>query len=346
MGGRFELPESFVRPDERGCIGFTEFVSLRISYQTAFATALTCSRRWGFLSTTADINVAIQYSGIASNQPLPAIMVITPSSVDRGACIEQFSQYPSEREFLYVPMSFLQPLGGPDDNHLIATSHGFVSAYAVRINSNLKTDTVEQLVSKKKDMHVAAFSAAIDEIWHEIQTEAIECNADDRLLRDRTRHQKDMGFGGVDVDFSWSVAEVLSCIMKQCNSVLQRHKALPPADFIDDNMFRSLVTDLLNTKQFAKEKLRLWLHDDNQLVVFWSGYTLRDAHRLWLGRVRKRLSSAGEHPSSAAAAAAMLLLQVKGRVRSHITDCNTDGESAFVEAGGDGWNEEDVRVCF
>ena len=24
MGGRLDMPESFIRPDERGCIGFTE----------------------------------------------------------------------------------------------------------------------------------------------------------------------------------------------------------------------------------------------------------------------------------------------------------------------------------
>jgi hypothetical protein len=99
MGGQHLLPHSFTQHDERGCIGFTE---------------------WAFLSTTADKDVAIQYrfaargfhillsgvytrhSGIEAGKPLPAIMVITPSSVDRGACIEEFSQYPKEKEFLYV----------------------------------------------------------------------------------------------------------------------------------------------------------------------------------------------------------------------------------------------------
>jgi hypothetical protein len=270
-------------------------------------------------------------------------MVITPSSVDRGACIEQFSQYPSEKEYLYVPMSFLQPLAGADDNFLIPASRGFVNAYSVRINCNLKSETVDQLVSKKKDMHIAAFAAAVDEIWNEIQAESERCDITSRLLRDRTRHQRDTGLGGVEGKGSWDVTDVLSCIMCQCNVVLQRHKALPPADFVDDSNFRSLVADVLNTKQFAKEKLRLWLNDDNQLVVFWSGYTLRDAHRLWLGHVRKKLRIARDN-SKAAAAAALLLLQVKGRVKSCSTDINTDGEAAFVEAGGDGWDEEDVRL--
>jgi ankyrin repeat protein len=132
--------------------------------------------------------------------------------------------------------------------------------------------------------------------------------------------------------------------MKQCYAALERHKTLPPAEFVDEGMFRLLVTDLLNTKQFAKEKLRLWLHDDNQLVVFWSSYTLRDAHRLWLGLVRRRIKAAQSSRLDDAASAALLLLQVKGRVRSCVTDCNLDGEPLFVEAGGDGWDEEDVTL--
>lgn len=269
-------------------------------------------------------------------------MVITPSSVDRGACIELFSQYPSEKEFLYVPMSFLQPVGGPNDAYLVQSSQGFVCAYPVRINSNLKSETVEQLVSKKKDSHIASFSAAIDDIRHDIQAEATARNAAARLLRDRTRHQKDTGLGGVEGQGDWSVADVLGCIMKQCYAALERHRALPPAEFVDEGMFRLLVTDLLNTKQFAKEKLRLWLQDENQLVVFWCSYTLRDAHRLWLGLVRGRMQAAQSCRLGDAASAALLLLQVKGRVRSCVADCNLDGEPLFVEAGGDGWDEEDV----
>ena len=86
------------------------------------------------------------------------------------------------------------------------------------------------------------------------------------MARDRTRDQKDSGLGGVQGKGCWRLTDVLECIMQQCLVILQRHKALPPADYVDDIIFRSLVTDLLNTKQWSKEKLRLWLHDDNQFV--------------------------------------------------------------------------------
>jgi hypothetical protein len=270
-------------------------------------------------------------------------MVITPSSVDRGACIEQFSQYPSEREFLFVPLSFLQPSEAFDGRFLLPCSRGFVSAYVVRINSNLKSETVEQLLSKKKDMHIAALSSMLDEVQHDLQALASSGDVESRLLRDRTRHQVDLGLGGVSRTGTWSHSEILGCIMKQCNAVLVRQKSLPPSDFVDDFTFRSLVSDLLNTKQFAKEKLQLWLHDDSQLVVFWSGYTLRDSHRLWLSHTRKSLQLAQtQRNPDRIAHSALTLLQVKGRVRTSAEELSTDGEAAFVEAGGDGWQEEDV----
>ena len=48
LGGLTELPDSFVNPVENGCTGYCEF---------------------GFMSTTADRDVAVQYSGVKENKP-------------------------------------------------------------------------------------------------------------------------------------------------------------------------------------------------------------------------------------------------------------------------------------
>jgi len=67
-----EMPESFSKVDEEtGCSGFAE---------------------WGFISTTANKNVAIQYSGVDDGKPRATVLCIRPSSVDRGASIADFSQ--------------------------------------------------------------------------------------------------------------------------------------------------------------------------------------------------------------------------------------------------------------
>jgi hypothetical protein len=102
-----EMPENFFNVDEdTGCCGYAE---------------------WGFISTTANKNVAIQYSGADEGKPRATVFCIRPSSVDRGASIAEFSQcapldrraqrhdsldsrcrYPGEEEYLWPPCSFLQ----------------------------------------------------------------------------------------------------------------------------------------------------------------------------------------------------------------------------------------------
>jgi hypothetical protein len=76
MGGLMDLPECFLQSDENGCCGYVE---------------------WGFMSTTTDRGIAVQYSGVKQGRPKATVMVIHPSSVDRGACIVEFSQYPGEK---------------------------------------------------------------------------------------------------------------------------------------------------------------------------------------------------------------------------------------------------------
>ena len=71
-----ELPDEFFRPDEQGRRGFAE---------------------WGFLSTTQNKEIALTYSGMREGwegRPMPMVLVIKSSVVDRGASIEAFSQYP------------------------------------------------------------------------------------------------------------------------------------------------------------------------------------------------------------------------------------------------------------
>ena len=76
MGGTKDMPDCFYTTDKHGCSGFCE---------------------WAFMSTSASRSAAISYSGLVTKpgekkNPKAAIMVIQPSSVDRGAYISDFSQ--------------------------------------------------------------------------------------------------------------------------------------------------------------------------------------------------------------------------------------------------------------
>jgi hypothetical protein len=75
LGGKMVLPDHFYKPNEFGICGLTENA---------------------FLSTTSEKSVALMYSGAKENMPYPVIFEITVGAVDRGACIQDFSQYPGE----------------------------------------------------------------------------------------------------------------------------------------------------------------------------------------------------------------------------------------------------------
>ncbi len=86
LGGKLDLPDSFQVVDSNGCLGYTE---------------------WGFMSTTADKAVALQYSGAKEGMDYSMIMVIHPTSIDRGACIVEFSQYGSATRSCHSACSLL-----------------------------------------------------------------------------------------------------------------------------------------------------------------------------------------------------------------------------------------------
>jgi hypothetical protein len=135
LGGVCDLPDSFFKAHTNGARGFTE---------------------WGFMSTTSDKDVAVYYSSKVSQRQvsLPIVLELTVSAVDRGARIKELSQYPGEVEYLWVPCSFVAP-DGPERME-VTEHHGVVRIVPVRVNSNLTTQTLEQIInSKKHTLHSA-----------------------------------------------------------------------------------------------------------------------------------------------------------------------------------------------
>jgi hypothetical protein len=80
LGGLMELPDALFKEDSNGRRGYAE---------------------WGFMSTTSNKSVALDYSGVKEGLPLPMVLELRVSAVDRGGCIQDLSQYPKVR-FLFV----------------------------------------------------------------------------------------------------------------------------------------------------------------------------------------------------------------------------------------------------
>lgn len=88
-GGYLPLPSHFFEKIDGQNKGFTIF---------------------GFISTTSDIGTALQYSGVYKGRPHPAVLQIERSEVSPGADVQEFSQYPHERETIFPPYSYFEPV--------------------------------------------------------------------------------------------------------------------------------------------------------------------------------------------------------------------------------------------
>lgn len=308
LGGLMDLPDSFFHGDEDGCKGFTE---------------------WAFMSTTANKEVALQYSGAQLGRPKAMVMVIEPNAVDRGACIKDFSQYPVEVEYLWLPCSFVQPMG---DVSLAIVPQGVVTLVPVRVNANLKTETVEQLVDRKKTTHLTAFRTAIDDLKRELEEISKSDEAEARLERDPSRLQ----------ERNQTVPDLVNSILAQCHTVLSRHQQQPSSKFADDAMFRALVCEMLDVHAWGKQKMASWLHDPSAMICFVQLESLRLCHRQYLGYLKQSILTATD--DDVKRGLALDFLKAKGLIQSRVDETNEAGEVVIISASADGWTAEDMQV--
>ena len=237
----------------------------------------------------------------------------------------------STQEFLWVPCSLVQPLG--DDATSVEVMHGgLVTVLSVRVNINIKTETVEELVAKKKSMHIAAMKAMIDDLGQDLKSISESEAFKERFRKDGSIHYSNS-------------AVIVEHIIQQCRLVLQRHEERDALEFVNDKIYRCLVMQLLDCKSWAKEKLQLWLHDNAE---YWEGRfgikkeTLVASHRMWLALQRRLIARAASE--SLAAQASTVFLQSQGLILQNVAEDTFDDEPIARAAGANGWSLENITA--
>jgi ankyrin repeat protein len=224
--GGLKLPEQFYVAPKSGYRGFVE---------------------WGFISTTSDKAVAIQYTGIAKGRPFPTVLQVRPAAVDHGGDIGEYSQFPGEREFLWNPCSLLE---AGDEPFMEITPNGIIQIIPVRMNNNVKTMTVEQLLDQKKVMHICGFEFLVNEVKVELANVTEERAAQEKADLAQVGRS---GEGSKDNILSW----IAEGIIEECQKTLEKHKEIDSKDFLNDEEYRKLVIEMLETKSHALSKVKL-----------------------------------------------------------------------------------------
>ena len=307
LGGNVSLPETFYSRDENGCSGLTE---------------------WGCMSTTSIREVAINYSGVKKLRPLPIVLEIRGGSVDKGACIQEYSQYPAENEYLFVPCSFLEQAS---HHCLEITKDGIVIVIPVRVNANLKTMTVDEYMEQQKSMHISSFRYVIEEIKQQVLSEETKIEAKRRVEKDPTAGPN-------------SVKAFLDDIITQCNNVYQCHQAVNPADYIDEKKFRKLVLDMVDVRKMAMSKLQEWFENTaSSFILYRIGAKLRTVHRRRITFLAQQLASESLE-SSRRVKLALLLSTAKALIINSIDEKNDLGETVLMAAAAEGRTDGDLKL--
>jgi hypothetical protein len=223
---------------------------------------------------------------------------------------------------------------------------GLVTFVPVKVNLNLKTETVEELMEKKKRSHLVVALAMVEQLRYELGEWAVNAEAAARLQRDTSRNP----------DGTFSAATLADYVIEQCNYVVKRHDEVTVKEYVDATVFRALVSEMMETQAWAKEKQRLWMQDASQPICFLQGFSLRQCHRMWQSFQRKRMEVACAVSCDRKSASLELLksrglvgLMQQGLRRDSNADkedvmaqVNADGEGVMIQAGGDGWTATDI----
>jgi ankyrin repeat protein len=311
-GGLASLPEHFSKPDEFNCRGMTE---------------------WGFMSCSAQKEVAMGYSGAAEGRPHAMVLEIEPSFVDHGAVVSEFSQYPKEVETLFLPMSYVVQSG---ERRVERSATGEVTFIPVRVSVNLKAERLEQLEEKKKSIHLTGFEFRVNEVRQSLQRLVEEGGADARLKQDSDSK-------GVIWKKVHSVKGYVDVQVDKVGAVLLRHRERSAADYSDDDIYRKLVSESLEAARMAESALLWWLRDKKRNVHVIEDVPLFLCQRYFESFLMlecRRRREAGVHRR----AAVVELCRSRNLLRVDASERDENGETPLIALAARGGSADDVRL--
>jgi hypothetical protein len=148
----------------------------------------------------------------------------------------------------------------------------------VRLNVNLKAETLEQLENKKKDWHMTSFQYRIEELRNNLKLISLEGNAAARLQRDGIR------------DSSITVDQLIENLIKKVVDVKSRHYLVNARDYSNEAIYRSLVSESLDVCRYARSILQLWLEDHSKRIEWCGRYPLLLGNRLLVSFLKLKIA--------------------------------------------------------
>jgi hypothetical protein len=312
-GGLTYLPEHFTQPDDYNCRGMTE---------------------WGFLSCSSNKNIAVQFSGLQEQRPHCMVIEIQPSCADRGASVAEFSQYPTEEEILFLPLSYLQQTGR---ERVEKVAGGHISVIPVRVNVNLKAERLEHIEQSKKSIHISEFALRIQELREKLHEICLKENAEGRLKNEQTP--------GASKAFQTTLPTVNNCVdalICKVQAVLEKHRSHGVADYSDDAIYRSLISESQDTAHMAQSALLWWLRDPGQTFKVLQDFPLIQSHRFYESFLRLQHSLAACDDTRRLTA--LTLCKARNLLRHDVNECDYNQQSPLLSLAVHGASQDDIEL--
>ena len=157
--------------------------------------------------------------------------------------------------------------------------HTTLTVVPVRLNVNLKAETLEQLENRKKTWHMTSFEFRISELSNQLTHMAVTSNAAARLLKD--------GFRPTSI----TVHDFIEKLISKVNEVKSRHKKFAPRDYSNEGKYRSLVSESLDVCRYARSIFQLWLNDTSKHIEWCGEYALLFGHRLLVSFLKLQIAT-------------------------------------------------------
>ena len=171
---------------------------------------------YGFLSTTLNESVAMEYSGARKDRGVVFEMEV--GAIDCGADLKSISQYPGEAELLFGPLTHLEAV-----NTRIKFIGGKpVVVMCIKVNCNLKSPRIEEILFKRKRL----FTDILNSLHNEVRF-------DMKLLQ-----------GTATEDIKEAAEDARRSLIKKNDSLRMKEESW----YNDENNFLSALQDALKNK--------------------------------------------------------------------------------------------------
>ena len=223
-------------------------------------------------------------------------------------------------EYLWPPCSYLEPSG---PSRLVQSGGALVEVLPVRVNVSGKALTVEELLARKKGMHLSAFRFAAEELRRDLRGHADAVRA---RLRPEARGETE---------------RILRKLEGQMLETLAAHEATPAERYENDETYRRLVTEMLNARTHAMSALTFFL--EYSAVEEFGMLHLSNAtlHREYMAFLRRTLPAA---PGGDRARAAERLCRLAGLLDASAAERDLEGLTPLMVAAGEGAGAAKVEL--